>query len=339
MLNCKKIIVNSGYRCAAHDKAVGGSGSGQHTKGTAADVVCYDADGNVISSKIVCCTAQDLGFPGIANINTNYQSTHLDVRASGTYYGDETKGTSTVTSDFYAYFGISKAASITSVSSPSDVKARGIDVSHHQGVIDWDKVAASGKVDFVMIRAGYGKETSQIDTQFEANFAACKRLGIPCGAYWYSYAETAAEAKQEAKVCLSALSGKTFAYPIAYDIEEEKSLKAADIIAEAFCGAIENAGYTPMIYASQSMLDSWFSASTKKRYAVWAAQWASACTYTGDYVLWQYTNCSQVDGISGDVDADYAYQTFSADDASDTAETSVLEQILTHVSHIDEKLS
>ena len=107
-LNCSKIIVNSGYRCAAHDKAVGGNGSGQHTKGTAADIVCYGQDGKPISSKTVCCKAQDLGFGGIANITKAYTSTHLDVRTGSKWYGDETKGTSTVTSDFYGYFGIAK---------------------------------------------------------------------------------------------------------------------------------------------------------------------------------------------------------------------------------------
>ena len=65
-LNCSKIIVTSGYRCPEHDKAVGGTSSGQHTKGTAADVCCYGQDGQPISSKTVCCKAQDLGFGGIA---------------------------------------------------------------------------------------------------------------------------------------------------------------------------------------------------------------------------------------------------------------------------------
>lgn len=119
-LNCSKIIVNSGYRCSAHDKAVGGSGSGQHTKGTAADVVCYDQSGNIISAKNVCCKAQDLGFPGIANISAKYQAVHLDVRSGGKYYGDEIKGTNTVTSDFYSYFGIEKSAIAEVTESESD---------------------------------------------------------------------------------------------------------------------------------------------------------------------------------------------------------------------------
>ena len=177
-LNCSKIIVTSGYRCPEHDKAVGGTSSGQHTKGTAADVCCYGQDGQPISSKTVCCKAQDLGFGGIANITVAYQYTHLDVRTGYRWLGDEVKGNGTVTDDFYKYFGMEKAE--------SKIKnlLKGIDVSYAQGVIDWEKVKASGLVDFAILRAGYGKATSQIDDQFNRNYTACKQLGIPVGVYW-----------------------------------------------------------------------------------------------------------------------------------------------------------
>ena len=146
-LNCSKIIVTSGYRCPEHDKAVGGTSSGQHTKGTAADVCCYGQDGQPISSKTVCCKAQDLGFTGIANITAAYQYTHLDVRTSGKWYGDEIHGNGTVTDDFYKYFGLTSSKNIL----------YGIDVSYCQQKIDWEKVKASGKVSFALIRAGFGK--------------------------------------------------------------------------------------------------------------------------------------------------------------------------------------
>lgn len=107
-LHCKKYIISSGYRTAAHDKAVGGNGLGQHTKGRAVDACFYDKNGKIIPAQIVCCVAQDLGFPGIANISTAYKYVHLDVRTSGKYMGDEIKGTNTVTSDFYSYFKVSK---------------------------------------------------------------------------------------------------------------------------------------------------------------------------------------------------------------------------------------
>lgn len=107
-LNCSKIIVTSGYRCAAHDKNVGGSGTGQHTLGNAADVCCYGQDGQPISSKLVSCAAQDLGFGGIANINRSYTYTHLDTRTGKKYFGDETKSRNSVTTDFYKYYGLQK---------------------------------------------------------------------------------------------------------------------------------------------------------------------------------------------------------------------------------------
>lgn len=108
-LNCSKIIINSGYRCSKHDRNVGGSGSGQHTTGKAADIVCYGADGKAISSKIVTCAAQDIGFSGIANIDSTYTATHVDV-ASRKWYGDETKTTAkSVTDDFYKYWSLERS--------------------------------------------------------------------------------------------------------------------------------------------------------------------------------------------------------------------------------------
>ena len=213
-LNCSKIIVTSGYRCPDHDKAVGGTSSGQHTKGTAADVCCYGQDGQPISSKTVCCKAQDLGFGGIANITSSYQYTHLDVRTSGKWYGDEIHGNGTVTDDFYKYFGIPK----------TDAKhiLKWIDVSYCQKEIDWEAAKASKLVDFAILRAGYDKEANQVDAQFNRNYAACKRLGIPCGAYWFSYAMSADEAKREAQVFLQTIKGKSFEYPVYMDLELAK---------------------------------------------------------------------------------------------------------------------
>lgn len=108
VLGASKGIISSGCRCSAHDKAVGGNGNGQHTKGTACDIIFYDKDNKPISSKIVSCKAQDLGFGGIANINSAYTYTHLDVRTGGKYYGNEVYGTNSVTSDFYTYYGIAR---------------------------------------------------------------------------------------------------------------------------------------------------------------------------------------------------------------------------------------
>ncbi len=347
-LNCSKIIVTSGYRCPNHDKAVGGTNSGQHTKGTAADVCCYGQDGQPISSKTVCCKAQDLGFTGIANITSSYQYTHLDVRTSGKWYGDEIHGNGTVTDDFYKYFGMEK-------SEPETKNIlKGIDVSYAQGMIDWEKVKASGLVDFAILRAGYGRETTQVDTQFERNYAACKQLGIPVGVYWYSYATTVDEAEQEAKVCLQTIQGKQFEYPVAFDIEEARCLPQADALSTTFCTALENAGYYTAIYTFKSALESNFSAAVKNRYDIFLSHIGVQQTdYAGSYGLWQYSWTGCIPGISGDVDLDYAYkdyptmiqnaglngftkttQTIPEPDEEDSA----LQQILRHVASIDKKL-
>ena len=346
-LNCSKIIVTSGYRCPEHDKAVGGTSSGQHTKGTAADVCCYGQDGQPISSKTVCCKAQDLGFTGIANITSSYQYTHLDVRTSGKWYGDEVHGNGTVTEDFYKYFGIKKTTETTSI-------LKGIDVSYCQNEVDWDAAKASGLVDFAILRAGYGRETTQVDTQFERNYAVCKRLGIPVGVYWYSYATTAAEAEQEAKVCLQTIRGKQFEYPVAFDIEEARCLPQADALSTAFCTALENAGYYTAIYTFKSALESNFSAAVKNRYDIFLSHIGVQQTdYAGSYGLWQYSWTGCIPGISGDVDLDYAYKDYPTmiqnaglngfTKATQTipepnAEDSALQQILRHVASIDKKL-
>lgn len=112
-LECSKIIINSGYRCPTHDRNVGGNGSGQHTKGNAADIVCYDSKNRIISSKIVCCAAQDIGFNGIANIDNSYTATHVDVRGGSLkWFGNEALGSAgtnySITSDFYKHFGLTK---------------------------------------------------------------------------------------------------------------------------------------------------------------------------------------------------------------------------------------
>ncbi|MBR2283048.1 MAG: hypothetical protein IJ874_01325 [Ruminococcus sp.] len=109
-LKCRAITINSGYRCSDHDRAVGGNGSGMHTKGMAADIVCTGADGKPVNSGVICCAAQDIGFGGIGKINGT--AVHVDVRTSNFWKGDETVpgGTSgSVTADFYQYFGLSRA--------------------------------------------------------------------------------------------------------------------------------------------------------------------------------------------------------------------------------------
>ena len=106
-LNASLCIVSSGYRCPYYDEVIGGF-VGRHSEGVAMDCVFYDSSGKVIPSKIVIYVAYDLGeLRGMAIINNNY--VHLDNRISGTYYGDETRGTNSYWTNPYSYFNVSKS--------------------------------------------------------------------------------------------------------------------------------------------------------------------------------------------------------------------------------------
>ena len=122
---------------------------------------------------------------------------------------------------------------------------KGIDVYKGQGDIDFAKVKADG-FDFVIIQAGYGKYAKQKDMLFERNYTNAKRNGMHVGAYWYSYATSAADALQEAKVFVEIIKGKQFDMPVAFDIEErsQASLSASVVgdIIDTFCKYVEAAG-------------------------------------------------------------------------------------------------
>lgn len=309
-LNCSKIIVTSGYRCADHDRNVGGNGTGQHTLGKAADICCYGQDGQPISSKIVCCKAQDLCFCGIANINAAYIYTHVDVREGRKWYGDEVKGNSSVTDDFYKYFGISAEGEDKNKEDDRMNGMKGIDVSVHNGNIDWERVKKAG-IRFAVLRAGYGKLATQKDKKFEDNYAGAKAAGIPIGAYWYSYATTVDEARTEAEVCVSVLKDKQFEFPIYFDQEEKATLDTGkencSAMVRAFCEVLEKNGYWVGLYTSRSMLGTHIEDDIKTRYALWVAEWGNRLNYNGAVGIWQYSEKGGVDGITGNVDLDEAY--------------------------------
>ena len=323
-IKVSKIIVTSGYRCSKHDKSVGGYGSGPHVDGLAADICCYDEDGKPISSKLVCCAAQEIGFRGISNITSAYIYTHCDTKdrknAAGRSYkwfGNEVYGTNTITDDFWSYYGITRK---TNKANPEIVKLCGIDVSQWQGDIDFAKTAKA--VDFVVVRAGYGKLASQVDKTFEANYKGFKKQKKPMGAYWYCYADSVEEAREEAYACLEHLKGKQFELPIFYDVLEDDHIpilaKKGNVstlinqIIPAFCGILEQAGYFVGVYCNTNGYKNYINDNNKQRYVQWVADWDSGtCGYTGEKVLWQYSSRGTVPGISGMVDKDYAYTDFA----------------------------
>lgn len=187
---------------------------------------------------------------------------------------------------------------------------KGIDVSKWQGRIDWPRV----KVDFAIIRAGIS--TSK-DVRFEENYAGATAAGIPVGVYWYLKAITVEAAHKEAAACIKAISGKNMSYPVYADIEEAAQLrlgrdKLTDIAA-AFLADIEAAGFFAGLYSSKSHLETCFTPEIRERYAVWVAHYGvGKTTYSGRYGMWQHTDKGTVDGISGAVDLDIAYEDYPA---------------------------
>lgn len=187
---------------------------------------------------------------------------------------------------------------------------KGIDVSVHNGSIDWNRVKNDG-IGFAVLRAGYGKLASQKDKKFEDNYNGAKAASIPIGAYWYSYAKTVDEARQEAETCITILRGKQFEYPIFFDVEEKATLNTGksncSAMIRAFCETLENAGYWVGLYVSRSVLQTYVEDDIRKRYSIWAAEWGSKLNYSGEVGMWQKTDKGKVAGISGAVDLDECY--------------------------------
>ena len=188
---------------------------------------------------------------------------------------------------------------------------KGVDLSKHNGKVDFKQVNASGKVGFVILRAGYGKTITQKDSMFETYYAGAKAAGIPVGAYWYSYAMNEDEARQEADVFLEVLKGKQFEYPVYYDVEEDKQFKLGkakvSAIIRAFLERVESKEYWVGLYGSYSSLTTYTAEDIRERYAIWLAHWnVSKSPYKGQYGMWQY-GVGRIPGISCDVDLDECY--------------------------------
>lgn len=207
---------------------------------------------------------------------------------------------------------------------------RGIDVSYYQGVIDWRRVKASGKVDYAILKCG---ETDFADPQFLNNYKGAKAASVPIGAYYFSRALTVSEALKEAEYVIKLLAGKQFEYPIYYDFEwvgnitkEQRargeyegqfllSKAQSSAIITTFCNALEKAGYWVGIYASDSWFYTHIDAALHKRYAVWSAKVkdgagnisTSPPTFAKPFQMWQNSWVGHIDGINAKVDTDLCY--------------------------------
>ena len=195
--------------------------------------------------------------------------------------------------------------------STDSIKA-GIDVSKHQGEIDWEKV--KDQIDFAIIRLGWigNKENHTLDTWFERNYNKCKELGIPVGVYVYNYCNSVDTAKQAANWTIKKLEGKTLELPVFIDMEDSSIAgigkeKLSNICIE-FNDIIAKAGYEPGIYANRNWFDNYLNKDLRTKYTCWIAHYTNTNqNYDEEFSIWQYTSKGLIKGISGDVDLNIIY--------------------------------
>lgn len=205
---------------------------------------------------------------------------------------------------------------------------KGIDVSEWQGNLtknNWLKVKNSG-IQFAILRCGYttyGKSKKKyVDRYFENNYKICKEIGLPIGVYYYSCATNETEAKEEANFVLSLIKNKKFEYPVVIDTEDNHNInkstnspvsqasigkyKLTPLI-KTFCEIIESKGYYVSIYASTYWFKNNLILEDLKLYDKWIAQWSKTVSVSYKYGMWQYSSQGTVNGLSGNIDLDYAY--------------------------------
>lgn len=195
---------------------------------------------------------------------------------------------------------------------------KGIDVSSHNGKLDWSKLKAQG-VEFAIIRVGFGQDsTDQDDNKATYNMTECERLGIPYGVYLYSYAVTEANVDSEIKHTLRLIKGRKPELGVYYDMEDADNYKAIkginvyksrDLLTGfcvKFCKAIEAAGYKAGVYANLDYFKNVLDKSKLDEWLIWLAQWrVSKPAMNCD--MWQYTSDGAFDGVNGRFDMNYLY--------------------------------
>jgi GH25 family lysozyme M1 (1,4-beta-N-acetylmuramidase) len=198
----------------------------------------------------------------------------------------------------------------------------GIDVSEHQGTIDWEQVKAAG-IEFAMIRVGYrtyGGGEIQFDDGFTENIAGAEAAGIQVGVYFFSQAVTADEAIEEADAVIDAIAPYNITYPVVYDWEliyEDNARTddmSVDVLADccvSFCERIKAEGYTPMIYQNKGTTLFKLDLPRLTDYDFWLAEYGDEPTYYYDYQMWQYSSTGTVPGITGEVDLNISFKDYS----------------------------
>ncbi|MBQ5319468.1 MAG: glycoside hydrolase family 25 protein [Oscillospiraceae bacterium] len=211
------------------------------------------------------------------------------------------------------------------------ISKTGIDVSYHQGEIDWQRVAAD-EIDFVILRVGYrGYETGEInlDDRFHTYANGALDAGLEVGVYFYSQAVTTEEAIEEANFVMEQIQRYDITFPIVYDweITEAENARTNEIApytvtecAAAFCDTIADGGYIPMVYGSLKFALFKLDMSKLKDYGFWYAEYKHGYNepmYPYDFKIWQYASDGRVDGVNGDVDLNICFDTYYGETNAD----------------------
>ena len=191
----------------------------------------------------------------------------------------------------------------------------GIDISKHNGNIDWNAVKNSG-VQYVILRCGYRGSASGVlveDQKFKSNIQGATAAGLKIGIYFFSQAVNEVEAVEEASMTLSLIKKYRITYPVYIDVESANgradgiSKEARTSVINAFCQTIRNSGYTPGLYANKNWLTEKINTGALGGCKIWLAQYVAAPTYGGRYEMWQYSSRGSIAGIKGNVDLNVSY--------------------------------
>lgn len=192
----------------------------------------------------------------------------------------------------------------------------GIDISKHNGTVDWNAVKNAG-VEFVILRCGYRGSASGVlveDEKFRTNIKGATAAGLKVGIYFFSQAVNEMEAVEEASLTLSLIKGHKISYPVYIDVEAANGradgLSAAERtkVVRAFCETIRDSGYTAGVYSNKNWFAEKMDTGAFGNYRIWLAQYTESPTYTGRYEMWQYSSRGTIPGIKGDVDLNICYQ-------------------------------
>lgn len=199
---------------------------------------------------------------------------------------------------------------------------KGIDVSSHQGLIDWAKVKAAG-IEFAIVRAGYGQYKTQVDAKAHQNIFGALGAGLHVGAYWFSYATTPEEAKAEADLCADTIEKYKgqLDFPVYFDYEYDSEIYSKqkgiiptqslrESLAKAFCEEIEARGWRAGVYTNLDYLRTRWRKEALNAWEIWLADYTGSPDVSCG--MQQTGSTGKINGISGNVDTDTAFADYPA---------------------------